>query len=108
VDTLKVRATNPVGSALDGGSVVAGLVALWVFGSVVVGVGGWVEGRQLGTVAPWALPGLALALLASGIATWNLLRQGRLRVLAIALGLLAAASVAMLFLINPGLAPPVP
>jgi hypothetical protein len=45
-----------------------GVGGVMVFGSVVAGVGEWVEGRQLRTVAGWAIPALLLAVTAAAVA----------------------------------------
>ena len=88
-------------------SLAVSLVAMAVFGSVVTAVGDWVEGRQLGTVAVWALPGLSLAVLA-GLASMGALHLRKGHRIALALGLLVALSLLSLISLNPPIAPPVP
>jgi len=88
-------------------SLAAGGAGVLLFGSVVGGVGDWVEGRQLQTVAPWAIPGLILAVVASLVAALAL-RTGKGHRTAVLLGLAVLTSVLLLFLINPSIAPPVP
>ncbi len=87
-------------------SLAVGAAGVLLFGSVIGGLGDWVEGRQLQTVAPWAVPGLLLALLASLVAIL-VLRAGKGYYFAVFLGLAVMISVLLLFLINPSIAPPV-
>jgi len=89
------------------GSLVVAAIGLVVFGSIVTGVGDWVEGRQLSTVAPWAIPGLALAILACLTAIRALL-VGKGHLLAALLALAVALSILLLFTMNLSLGPPVP
>ncbi len=88
-------------------SLVVGLVGLAVFGSYVLAVGGDAEGRQLGTVAPWALPGLALAALTAAVAVRAMRVQAGHRIAA-TLALAVAALVVLLYVVNLRVAPPVP
>ena len=88
-------------------SLAVSLVGVAVFGSVVAAVGDWVEGRELETVAPWAIPGLALAVVA-GVASIRALVAGDGRRIAFALNLLVALSLLALLLRNPSIAPAVP
>jgi hypothetical protein len=88
-------------------SLTVGAAGVLLFGSVVGGVGDWVEGRQLQTVAPWAIPGLMLAAVASLMAVLALLKN-KGHQLAVILGLAAGFSVLLWFLTNPLIAPPVP
>ncbi len=82
-------------------------VGLVTFGSVVAGIGEWVEGRDLSVVLPWALPALvasALAVTTSMVA----LRVPRATALAVlGAGVVAVALVALV-LMNPSIAHPVP
>lgn len=89
------------------GSLVVAAIGVVVFGSIVTGVGDWVEGRQLSTVAPWAIPGLALGILACLKAIRAVL-VGRGHLSSALLALAVALSILFLFTINPSLAPLVP
>ena len=86
----------------------ASLVGVAVFGSLVAGVAvrgwDWAGDRHFDTVGGWALPGLALAVVAA-VASIRalLLRKGR--GLALVLSLLVALSVVSLILLNPSIAP---
>ena len=93
--------------AVSWGALGGGLLASWVFGSVIAGLGGWVEGRSLETVGSWAFPGAALAVVTCLMAAYSL-NHPKVRVAAVGLALLALFSVVILFLINPSIAPPVP
>lgn len=88
------------------GSLVVAAIGVVVFGSIVTGVGDWVEGRQLSTVAPWAIPGLALAVLGCLTAIRALL-VGKGHLPAAVLALAVALSIVLLFTMNLSLAPPV-
>jgi hypothetical protein len=96
---------DPPGPVLVAGLAVS-LLGVGVFGSVVGAVGEWVEGRELATVAPWALPALGLALAASATSARALL-TARSRRLALALSLLVGVTLGLLVLANPSLSPPV-
>lgn len=94
--------------------VTAGLAALVVslagvvtFGSIVVGAGEWVEGRDLSVVLPWALPALlgsALAAAASVVAV----RPRRATSLAMLPAAVVAVALVALVLVNPSISHPVP
>jgi hypothetical protein len=83
------------------------LVGVAVFGSVIAAVGEWVEGRQLETVAGWAIPGLSLAVLAT-LASIRTLLLGEGRWSALALSFIVVATLLSLIALNPSTAPPVP
>ena len=87
-------------------SLVVGLVGVAVFGSYVLAIGGDAEGRDFETVAPWALPGLALAALTAAVAVAVPERRGHW--LAVALALAVTASIVLLYVLNLPVAPPVP
>ena len=89
------------------GSLAVGMTGVMLFGSVVAGVGGWMEGRQLQTVGPWAIPGLLLAAVAGTVAI-RALRTGTGHRITVLLGLAVVTSVVLLFVLNPSIAPPVP
>lgn len=89
------------------GSLCLAAAGVLLFGSVVGAVGAWMEGRQLQTVAPWAIPGFILATVASLVAM-RALRSGKGYRTAVLLALAVATSVLLLFLVNPPTAPPVP
>lgn len=89
------------------GSLAVGVTGVILFGSVVAGVGGWMEGRQLQTVGPWAIPGLVLAVVAGTVAI-RALRTGKGHRTTVLLGLAVVTSVVLLFVLNPSIAPPVP
>lgn len=93
--------------AVSWGALGGGLIGLWVFGGVIAGLGGWVEGRSLETVRSWAFPGAALAVVTCFVAAYSL-NQPKVRVAAVGLALLAVFSVVILLLINPSISPPVP
>ncbi|WP_228386401.1 hypothetical protein [Ornithinicoccus halotolerans] len=78
-----------------------------ILGSMVAGVGGNAEGRDLQLVAPWAVPGLVLALLAAGAALRAAL-VGKGRRVAVVLALAVALYLLVILLINPAMAQPVP
>ena len=88
-------------------SLVVGLVGVAVFGSYVLGIGGDAEGRQFGTVAAWALPGLTLAALTAAVAVRALLQRAGHRIAA-ALAVAVAASIVLVYVVNLPVAPPVP
>ncbi len=88
-------------------SLVVGLVGVIVFGSYLLAIGGDAEGRQLGTVAPWALPGLALAAVTAAVAGRALRGRAGQR-LAAALAFVVAASIVLLYVVGLPIAPPVP
>ena len=88
-------------------ALVVGVVGVAVFGSYVLAIGGDAEGRQFGTVAPWALPGVALAALNTAVAVRALLQRAGHRIAA-ALALAVAASIVLLYAMNLPIAPPVP
>lgn len=88
-------------------SLLVGLVAMVIFGSVVAGVGEWVEGRELQTVAPWAIPALVLAAVSS-LAASRALMVGKGSRAAAVLAVCAALTVVAMILANPSIAPPVP
>jgi crotonobetainyl-CoA:carnitine CoA-transferase CaiB-like acyl-CoA transferase len=89
------------------GSLVAGVTGMLLFGSVVAGVGEWMQGRQLRTVGPWAIPGLLLAVAAGTVALHDL-RTGKGQRVTIVLGLAVVTSMVLLLVLNPSTAPPVP
>ena len=95
-----------VGGLAGWASLCVGVAGVLLYGSVVGGAGDWVEGRQLQTVAPWAMPGLMLALVSS-LAAARVLLQGKGHRLAVLLALSVALSVGLLFLVNPSIAPPI-
>jgi hypothetical protein len=77
-----------------------------LFGSVVAGVGDWMEGRELQTVGAWAIPALLLAATALAVAI-HAVRTGRGQRMTTLLGLAVITSMVMLFILNPSTAPPV-
>jgi cytochrome bd-type quinol oxidase subunit 2 len=85
----------------------AGVGGVMVFGSVVAGVGEWVEGRQLDTVAGWAIPALLLAVTAAAVAI-RAVHTGEGRRVTLVLGLAVGTSMLVLIVVNPSIAPPVP
>lgn len=89
------------------GALTVAVIGAVLFGSILTGVGDWVEGRQLQTVAPWAIPGLVLTTLACLTAVRALLAN-KGHWIAVLFGLTATLSILLLFLINPSIAPPVP
>jgi hypothetical protein len=89
------------------GSLAAGVIGVMLFGSVVAGIGDWMEGRQLRTVGPWAIPALLLAA-AAGTAAIRVLRTGKGPLITVLLGLAVVTSVILLYGLNPSIAPPVP
>lgn len=107
--TMSQHDENVVGPARHAAwaSLAVGVAGVMLFGSVVAGVGEWVEGRQLQTVSSWAIPGLLLAAVA-GVVAMRALRRGKGHRLAVLLGLAVVGSVVLLFLVNPSTAPPVP
>ena len=88
-------------------SLLAGLVAVMLFGSIVADAGEWVDGRELQTVAPWAIPALVLAVVSSLAAARALIVGKGSRVAAV-LAAIVALTVVSMFLVNPSIAPPVP
>lgn len=88
-------------------SLAVGFTGVAVFGSVVAAIGEWVEGRQLETVAGWAIPGLTLAVLGT-LASMRALFVGKGRRIALALSLLVVVSLVLLIVLNPSISPPVP
>ncbi len=98
------RSTPRVAAAT---SLVVGLVGVAVFGSYVLAIGGDAEGRQFATVAPWALPGLALAALTAAVAV-RALRQRAGHRIAAALAVAVAVSIILMYVVNLPVAPPVP
>lgn len=82
-------------------------VAVLLFGSYLAGFGGDAEGRQLSTVAPWAVPGFALAVVAS-VAAWRTAFGAVGQRLTFVLGTGVAISICMLWVVGPSLAPPMP
>lgn len=89
------------------GSLAVAVVGVMLFGSVVAGVGDWMDGRRLQTVGPWAIPGLLLAAVAGTVAI-RALRTGRGHRITVLLGLAVVTSAVLLFVLNPSIAPPVP
>ena len=65
------------------------------------------RGGSSGTVAPWGLPGLALAALTAAVAARALLQRAGHR-LAAALALAVTVSIVSLYMLNLPIAPPVP
>jgi hypothetical protein len=88
-------------------SLVAAVIGAILFGSIVAGVGEWVEGRELQTVAGWAIPALVLAVVCC-LAAARALIVGRGSQVAAVLAVLVALTVLSMLLINPSIAPPVP
>ena len=85
-----------------------GLVGALVFAAILTGTGDWVQGRQLSTVAAWAVPGLLVSVGALAAALWTMRSPAADRRPTLVLGLLAAAALVLLWLANPSIAPPVP
>ena len=84
------------------------LVGVAVFGSLVAGVAAegwdWAEDRDFETVAPWAVPGLMLAVLAGHASSCGLfLRKGR--EIGLVFRPVVPLSVGSLILLNPTLTP---
>lgn len=88
-------------------TLLVGLIGMMLFGSIVAGEGEWVEGRELQTVAPWAIPALVLAVVSSLAASRALIVGKGSRVAAV-LAAIVALTVVSMFLMNPSIAPPVP
>ena len=82
-------------------------VGVLIFGSYLAGLGGDAEGRQLSMVAPWAVPGFALAVVASVAALRTVFNAVGQR-LTFVLGAGVASSICMLWVLSPSLAAPVP
>jgi cytochrome bd-type quinol oxidase subunit 2 len=89
------------------GALAVAVGGVMVFGSVVAGVGEWVEGRQLRTVAGWAVPALVLAVTAAAVAL-SAVWTGMGRRVAVVLGLAVGTCMIVLLVRNPSIAPPVP
>lgn len=106
---MSQQAENVVGPArvATWASLAVGVAAVMLFGSVVAGVGDWMDGRQLQTVGRWAIPGLLLAAVANVVAI-RALRRGKGHRMTVGLGLAVVTSAILLFVVNPSIAPPVP
>ena len=100
-------ASGPTPGGAAATALVVGLAGLAVFGSYVLAIGGDAEGRQFMTVAPWALPGLALAALTTAVAVRALVQHVGHR-MAVALALVVAVSIGLVYVLNLPIAPPVP
>jgi hypothetical protein len=107
--TMSQHVENVAGPARHAtwASLAVGVAGVTLFGSVVTGVGEWMEGRQLQTVGAWAIPGLLLAAV-TGVVAIRALRTGKGHRMAVLLGFVVVASVVLLFVVNPSIAPPVP
>ena len=88
-------------------ALVVSLAGLVTFASVVAGAGGWVEGRDLSVVLPWALPALIVsaAALAASVAALRIPRATAPAVLGAGL---VAVALGLLVLVNPSIGHPVP
>ena len=94
-------------SVLAAGAFAAGLVGALVFAAILTGTGEWMDGRRLSTVAGWAIPGLFVSVAALAAALRAMRSPAADRRPVLVLGLLAAAALALLWLVNPPIAPPV-
>ena len=94
-------------SPLAAGAFAAGLVGGVVFAAILTGTGEWMDGRRLSTVAGWAVPGLLVSVAAVAAAVRAMRCPAADRRPVLVLGLLVAAALALLWLANPPIAPPV-
>lgn len=88
-------------------ALVVSLAGVVTFGSIVGGVGGWVEGRDLPVVLPWALPAFLASALAAA-ASAATVRRRRATGLAILAPAVVAVTLVALVLVNPSISHPVP
>lgn len=75
--------------------------------SLLLGVGKWVEGRDLPVVLPWALPALVVSALATA-ASVAAVRSPRATTPAVLGAAAVAAALVALVLVNPSIGYPVP
>lgn len=100
---------NPLGRprAAGIGALAVSLTGLAVFGSVVAGVGDWMQGRELSVVLPWALPALVVSAVATA-ASLTAVRTRRAPTPAVLGAVVVALALAAVVLVNPATGHPVP
>ena len=113
------RAQRPIrvkteSEAAERGRVAAVVIALVVsvagvvtFTRLLLGLGDWVEGRDLSVVLPWALPALVASAVAA-VASVAALRTRRGANLAMLSAAVVALALVALVLVNPSISHPVP
>ncbi len=102
----KREAANQRGVAARIAALVLSLAGVVTFGSIVAGVGEWVEGRDLSVVLPWALPALLASALAATAAVVCITRRTTMGLAILGAAVVALALVALV-LLNPSISHPV-